>query len=48
MKFFINIDCFGTYDVEYKKKFRNSSVSNPGGCVFSNKFKMARAQNLDA
>ena len=47
MKFLINIDCLGTYDVQ-RKKFWNSSVSNPGGCVFSKKFKMARAQNLDA
>ena len=31
-----------------EEKFWNSNVSNPGGCVSLNKFKMARAQNLDA
>ena len=48
MKFLINIDCLGTYDVEQKKQLWNSRVSNPGGGFFLNKFKMARTQNLDA
>ena len=44
MKFLINIDCLGTYDVE---SIKEKILESRGGGVFSNKFKMARAQNLD-
>ena len=52
MKFLINIDCLGTYDAEYIDekipKFMIKCFQSKGGCVFSNKFKMAHAQNMDA
>ena len=36
IKFFINIDCLGTYVVERTKKFWNLNVYSPRGCVYSN------------
>jgi hypothetical protein len=38
----------GTYNVEKLKKFLELKFCEPGGCVFSNRLKMARARNLKA
>ena len=38
----------GTYNIEKLKKFLELKFCKPGGCVFSNKLKMACARNLKA
>jgi hypothetical protein len=47
VRFFIYIASLGTYNVEWEK-FLELKFCEPGWCVFSNKLKMARAQNLKA
>jgi hypothetical protein len=42
------IASLGTYNVEKWKKFLELKFCEPGGCVFSNKLKMACARNLKA
>jgi hypothetical protein len=42
------IASLGTYNVEKWKKFLELKFCKPGVCVFSNKLKMACAQNLKA
>jgi hypothetical protein len=46
--FFIYIASLGTYNVEKWEKFLELKFCEPGRCVFSNKLKMARTQNLKA
>jgi hypothetical protein len=46
IRFFIYIASLGIYKVEKWKKILKLKFGGPGGCVFSNKLKMARAQNL--
>ena len=46
--FFMYIASLGTYNVEKWKKFLELKFCEPGGCVFSNKLKMACARNLKA
>ena len=40
------IASLGTYNVEKWEKFLELKFCEPGGCVFSNKLKMACARNL--
>ena len=42
------MDCLGIYDAEQAKKSEIQMFQIQGGCVFSSRFKLARAQNLDA
>ena len=47
-KFFIEMSCYGTYNVEQTEKVRNYKFKTPGGCVFYNQLKMACARNFKA
>jgi hypothetical protein len=47
MKFLINIDCLGTYNVELTKIFRQDKFSRAGGeSIFLAALKIACARNL--
>ena len=48
IQFLMYIASLGTYNVEKWKKFLELKFCEPGGCVFSNKLKMACARNLKA
>jgi hypothetical protein len=48
IQFLMPIVSLGTYNVEIWKKFLELKICEPGGCVFSNKLKIACARNLKA
>ena len=39
---FIKIDCFGTYNVEWREKMRSLKLQYPGGCVFYDKLNIGQ------